>query len=218
MIELHFSPGACSFAPHFALERMRATGGGDFTLHLVKLHKGEQHSDAFRKLNPDAQVPVLVVDGEPLTQIVAIADYLDAVAPDAQLMPREAFARARSLALLAWMNNTSHAAFGRFFRSNHVTPDESGQAAVREKGRDDFRSSLNTLQSRLPAGGGWLSGEHAGINDAYAFVLLRWGGYAGINPDDFPALKQHVDRFIAQPAAAAAMASERIAMDTYKPG
>jgi len=53
--------------------------------------------------------------------------------------------------------------------------------------------------------------------DAYALTLLRWGGFAGIDPESLPALKAFVERLMQQAPVAAAMAREGIAMNTYKP-
>ena len=101
MIEFYFAPGACSFVPHVALEAIKAATGESFEPKLVKLHKGENRTPEYLVLNPNAQVPVLVVDGKPLTQIVAICDYLDRRFPQVGLLPTETWARAQALSQLA---------------------------------------------------------------------------------------------------------------------
>ena len=88
---LYFAPGACSFVPHVALEAAKA----DFEPKLVKLHKGEHRTAEYLAMNPNGQVPVLVVDGKPLTQIVAICDFIDRRYPDAGLLPPRARRRGR---------------------------------------------------------------------------------------------------------------------------
>ena len=50
--------------------------------------RGEHKSPEFMALNPKAKVPVLVVDGEPLTENVAIITYLSQRYPEARLMPQ----------------------------------------------------------------------------------------------------------------------------------
>ena len=54
------------------------------------------------------------------------------------------------------------------------------------------------------------------FHDAYAFTLLRWGGCAGIDTDALPAYRAYVERVMAAPAVAAALARERIKLDIYK--
>ncbi len=79
-LKLYFAPGACSFVPHCMLQR----AGVDYEPVMVKLHKGEQHEGDYRALNPRGQVPVLVDDGQVVTQILAIVLYLDQKFPAAQ--------------------------------------------------------------------------------------------------------------------------------------
>lgn len=69
-------------------------------VHLVR-DGGEQHTAAYRQLNPQGLVPTLVDGERRLTQSLAIIEYLDEVHGPAILLPGEAAARARvrSLAL-----------------------------------------------------------------------------------------------------------------------
>ncbi|MDX2056012.1 MAG: maleylacetoacetate isomerase [Polyangiaceae bacterium] len=66
--------------------------------HLVR-NGGEQFSEAFRKLNPHAQVPLLVVEDQTppfcLGQSVAILEYLEERYPEPSLLPKTPEARAR---------------------------------------------------------------------------------------------------------------------------
>jgi maleylacetoacetate isomerase len=67
----------------------------------IDLLKGEQYADSFRAVNPNMAVPALVIDGAPpLTQSLAIIEYLDETHPAPPLLPADARERAlvRSLA------------------------------------------------------------------------------------------------------------------------
>lgn len=70
-------------------------------VHLLK-NGGEQHTEYFRTLNPDALVPVLENDGVALTQSLAIIEYLEETYPTPALLSNKALDRAwqRSLALM----------------------------------------------------------------------------------------------------------------------
>ncbi|MDF3036082.1 MAG: maiA [Paucimonas sp.] len=73
-------------------------------VHLLK-DGGEQLSEAYREINPQALVPALVDESnagtEALTQSLAIIEYLEEVYPQPALLPGDAACRAyiRSLAL-----------------------------------------------------------------------------------------------------------------------
>lgn len=216
MIQLYFAPGACSFVPHVGLEAIKAATGTDFEPRLVKLHKGEQRSPEYLAINPNAQVPVLVVDGKPLNQIVAICDYLDRRFPSAGLLPAEPWARAQAMSQLAWMNNTAHPTFNHAFMPERYADSDAARAEVRARAATVFRGQLERVQQWCAAAAPLWFGERISFHDAYAFTLLRWGGFAGIDPDSLPAYRAYVERAMGAPAVAAALARERIKLDTYK--
>jgi len=70
-------------------------------VHLLK-NGGEQFSDNFRSLNPDALVPVLESNGVALTQSLAIIEYLEETYPTPALLSTTSIDRAwqRSVALM----------------------------------------------------------------------------------------------------------------------
>lgn len=216
MIELYFAPGACSFVPHVALERIRAVTGQPFEPKLVKLHKDEQKSPQYLALNPNGQVPTLVVDGKPLTQIVAICDWLDTAFPAAGLLPKDDWARSSAMSQLAWMNNTAHPAFTRAFRAGYFAESESAQAEVRRAAASEFRRHLERIQEWVRAASPYWLGERISFLDAYAFALFRWSGFAGIDPASLPAYLAYIERVMAEPSAAAALARERVKLDTFR--
>jgi glutathione S-transferase len=205
MIELYWAPGACSFVPHVGLEAANA----QFEPKMVKLHKGEHRTAEYLAMNPNGQVPVLVVDGKPLTQIVAICDYLDRRFPDAGLLPKEPWQRSQALSELAWMNSTPHTTATRFFFPERYADSEGARAEVKQRATEDFRGYLERVQESLGERSFWL-------RDAYLLTLLRWGGFTGIDPKSLPAYHEYIQRVIAHPAVAAAMERERVELDTFK--
>jgi maleylpyruvate isomerase len=75
----------------------------------VNILEGAQGSDAYRAKNPMAQVPTLEITddrGETirLTQSVAILEYLDERWPEHPLLPRDAYLRAKTRALVEIVN------------------------------------------------------------------------------------------------------------------
>jgi maleylacetoacetate isomerase len=63
-------------------------------VHLLR-NGGEQHSDAYKAVNPLEVIPTLVHDGHTITQSLAIIEYLDEVVPAPPLLPKDAYGRAR---------------------------------------------------------------------------------------------------------------------------
>jgi hypothetical protein len=54
------------------------------------------------------------------------------------------------------------------------------------------------------------------FRDAYVLTLLRRGGFAGIDPKSPPRYYDYARQLLKAPPIAAAMARERISLDTYK--
>ena len=75
-----------------------ALKGIEVERRAVDLLTGEHGDDANRQRNPQGMVPTLEVDGVPLVQSLAIIDWIDATHPDPLLIPRDALARARTMA------------------------------------------------------------------------------------------------------------------------
>jgi maleylacetoacetate isomerase len=91
-LELYtFFRSSASFRVRIAL----ALKGLEAEQKVVWLPGGEQLADDFRAVNPQQFVPTLVVDGQVLTQSLAIMEYLDEVHPAPMLLPRDALGRAR---------------------------------------------------------------------------------------------------------------------------
>ncbi len=68
----------------------------EFESVYVDLHKFEQHSDWFIKINPEGQVPVLEHDGVLITQTSVINEYLEDAFPDGPSMrPADPVGKAR---------------------------------------------------------------------------------------------------------------------------
>lgn len=216
MLKLYYGPGACSFVPHAALEAIKAATGEDFELQVVRLHKKEQATPEFLAINPDGQVPVLIVDGKPLTQILAICEFLDRRHPTLGLLPADPVRRSEAFSLMAWMNNTAHPTFTHVFMPFKFSDDEAAQGAMKRFNVEAYRGILARLQQRVAGASPWLFGEALSFADIYALVLFRWGGLAGIDPDGYPAYRAFVERVAAVPAVAAALAREGAPLNMYR--
>ena len=216
MLKLYYAPGACSFVPHVALEMITAATGEAFETQIVKLHKGENNAPDYLALNPEGQVPVLIVDGKPLTQVIAICDYLNRRYPQLGLMPADPGVQSEALSLLAWMNNTVHPTFTHVFLPHKFTDDNTTKAELKRFNLLQYRGLLKRLSGLVAKANPYLFGAKVSVVDIYAALFLRWGGFAGVNPADYPEYKAYVDRIGALPAVAAALERERMPLHTYK--
>ena len=76
---------------------------------IVNLDAGEQRSEAFLKVNPLAAIPALLEPGQPpLTQSLAILEFLDEFQPTPPLLPRDLHGRARVRSIAGMLASDTH--------------------------------------------------------------------------------------------------------------
>src|SRR5271155_4305896 len=99
MLMLYYSPGACSMAPHIALEET----GAAYTLQLVSIPNGQHQAPGYLSVNPRGKVPALKTDEGVLTENVAILTYIARSFPHAELLPEQPIGMARCLSHMAYL-------------------------------------------------------------------------------------------------------------------
>ena len=176
MLTLYFCPGSSSMAPHIALHEI----GVPFEGKPISLADKEQRSAEFLALNPEGKVPLLLIDGRPLTQVAAILFYLARRHPQAGLWPVgdvEAEAQA-----LSWMSFIA-----------------SGLHPARAQGVEHMRGVYRIADARL-AGQEWAIGRYS-IADIHLFRLYwRFRKFLELAPGSLPALDAHYERMMTRPA------------------
>ena len=73
--------------------------GIDYESRAIDLRDDQQKSTEYRALNPQGLVPTLEIDGQRLTQSLAIINYLDLKYPNQPLLPASAASRAHVVAM-----------------------------------------------------------------------------------------------------------------------
>ena len=137
--------------------------------------------------------------------------------PQARLLPVEPWERAQAMSQLVWMNNSVHTTFTHLFRPEYFAESAAAKEEVRQAAIKTYRACLERIQGWVASAHPYWFGSHISAHDAYAFTLLRWGGYAGIDPDSLPVYRAYAERVMAAPPVAAVLERERIKLDTYKP-
>ena len=73
-----------------------ALKGVEAEQQYINLLQGVQHGDDYKTVNPQSVVPALVIDdGPPLFQSLAIIEYLEEICPEPALLPKDPRGRAR---------------------------------------------------------------------------------------------------------------------------
>jgi glutathione S-transferase len=203
MPTLYYAIGACSLAPHIALEWIGAP------YEAVKVQYG---SNELLKVNPAGAVPTLREDdGWLLTQCGAILDYLASKHPEAGLAGGDGLrAKAETHRWSAFFTSDVHAAFWPIFTPDRYTTDDSeaAQRAVVEAGYQLVAKQFAVLDRRLEGRDYILDGGRSVI-DAYSFPMIRWA--IKLLPSGlkvYPNVQALHDRIAADPAVQKVLARE----------
>ena len=211
---LFTSPGACSRVPTIALEEI----GVPFTTQLVRTKINQQKSPEYLKINPKGKVPALVIDGETLTENVAILSYLARTYPDAGLLPAtsDPLKLARQVSDLAFFSGTAHPHVTRVAMPMKFIADaDLSFDLVRSKGTADINSVMAMINARLE-GQPWWYGDDWSIVDAYLFWTWWRICVVGFPQDAFPNLKDHAARILERPSVARTMKREDVMIEELK--
>lgn len=216
-LQLYFAPGACSFVPHVLLE----AAGAAYEPKMVKLHKGEQYGDEYKAINSRSQVPVLVKQGQAISQILAITTFIAESFPAANFLPSDPLQKARFLQTLAWMNNTVHPTFTHIFMPQKFCADAGAQALIKAHNLSLFKEQLleiDALIGQAKANGGQYAAaafghDHLTALDAYTLTLNRWGSIAGIDPTQFKHAWAHIQKLALHPVIAKVIERERLQLN-----
>jgi glutathione S-transferase len=195
MLTLYYSPGACSMAPHIALEEAGAVYG----LQLVSIPKGEQQDPEYLAVNPRARVPALRTDQGVLTENVAILTYIARSFPKAELLPEEPYEMAHCLSHMAYLSNTVHPAFTHIVRPARFATDEAAHENVRATGRENAWKLLQELDDML-AGKQWVLGDDYSLADPYTLVIYGWGRHNRMPIERLTHYSAFKDRMLQRPA------------------
>ena len=116
----------------------------------IDLDKGEQDDPAFRALNPQGAVPALIVEGlPPMTQSLAILEYLEERFPDPPLLPSDLDGRARVRSLAGAIACDSHPLIVPRVRTYLMQQEGLDAARWRAWQTQWFGAGLRVMEARL---------------------------------------------------------------------
>ena len=199
MHTLYYVPGACSLCPHIVLHE----AGLAFRLDKVdpKTKVTESGRD-YNAINPKGYVPALTMsNGELLTEVAVIVQYLADQAPARQLAPQAGTAaRYHLMECLNFIATEIHKGFGPLF--NPKLPEDA-RPVLKER----LMLRLGAA-ARMLEGKDYLMGSHFSVADAYFYTVLRWASYLNVDLSVLPVLQAYLERIAARPAVKAALAEE----------
>ncbi len=201
---LYAAPGTCARVTAICLEELAIP----YEYRVIRFMKGEHKSGAYRQFNPKGKVPALVLDGEALTENVAIIEYLNACYPSARLMPPAdaPLDKARQLADLCFCASTLHPLVTRI-RMPQLFAGQAGAAAVWESGAKAMCEYFQLVEDRLAAGQWWYGPNWSAMDPYLYWVFWRVAG-AEFDVSPYPRYQDHAARMEARATTQRALQRE----------
>ncbi|OGA46122.1 MAG: hypothetical protein A3F74_20310 [Betaproteobacteria bacterium RIFCSPLOWO2_12_FULL_62_58] len=208
-LTLYYAPMTCALVPYVTLTE----AGADFDVRNVNTRSGQNRSPEFLALNPKHKVPVLVIDGAPLTENVAIQIWIARRFPKARLLPAEPAAEIKAISLMAWCASGIHP---------HLTPNARPQSYCDLPGSEESvkRVANKMLFEDFEIADGLLAGrewfcDHFTAVDAYFFWCFRRAMSFKLDVSAFRNCVAHFERMKLRPSVHKVLAYEKQVQDAF---
>ena len=208
-LALYYAPHTCATVPYITLTE----AGAEFEAVAINTRNGDNRKPEFLKLNPKHKVPVLIIDGEPLTENVAIQIWIHRRFPQAKLLPSDPREEIKAISLMAFCASGIHP---------HLTPnarpqnycdlpnsEESVKRVANKLLLEDFKVTEDLL-----AGREWFF-PHFTACDAYFFWCLRRAISFKLDLSRFPNCMGHYERMRERPSVKKVVAYEKQVLDAF---
>lgn len=172
--------------------------------HIVDVDAGAHRSEAYLKINPLGAIPAFVVDGgPPITQSLAILEYLEEFQPSPPLLPADLAGRARVRSLSGMLASDTHPLITPRVKKYLTGNGSFDDAAWRAWQTQWFGTGLAAVEQRLAteaATGRWCHGDEPGMADICLASIVAVMRVFRITVPDIPTIDRIVALCDAHPA------------------
>lgn len=193
-IVLYYAPITCALAPYITLTE----AGASFETRPVNMRKGQNRTPDYLQLNPKHQVPVLVADGEVLTESPAIQIWIARNFPAAKLLPEGAMAELRAIALLSFCASGIHPFLARINAPARVCDAPGAEPAVVRAASEQLYEKFGVVDDLLANREFFF--DHFTAPDAHFFWCYRRGTQFNLDLKRFKHCTAHFERMLERPS------------------
>lgn len=208
-LTLFYAPMTCALVPYVTLTE----AGAEFDVQNVNSRTGQLRTPEFLALNPKHKVPVLVIDGEPLTENIAIQIWIARRFPGAKLLPSDVRTEIKAISLMGWFGSGIHP---------HLTPNARPENYCDLPGSEDSVKRLANkmlfedlaIADRLLAGREWFF-DHFTAPDAYFFWCFRRAISFKLDVAGFTNCMAHFERMRLRASVQTVLAHEKKVQEAF---
>lgn len=209
-IELFYAPNTCALAPFISLTE----AGADFEVHALNFRTNEHLTPKYRQINPKHKVPMLIADGQKLTENAAIHMWISNTFPEAGLIPTDPWKQAQAISLLSWCAAGIHPYLSRINNPAKVCPVDGSGDAIIEKAISVLNECYAIADDTLD-GRDYLMGDFS-APDAYFFWCIRRSTQFKLDLSAFPNVMAHFERMQTRSSVQKLLAFEKDTIEGFK--
>jgi glutathione S-transferase len=202
-IVLYYALNTCALAPYVTLTEANAS----FEVKPLNFRKNEQRLPAYLRLNPKHKVPLLMVDGDPLTESSAIQIWIARNFSQAKLLPSDPWQELKAISILSWCSSGIHPYLSRINSPSKVCDVAGAEQGVIQAAKSFLFESYKIAEDMLA--GRKFFFDHFTAADAHFFWCLRRGAQLGAEAAEFPNCMAHFERIKKRPSVQKLFAYEK---------
>jgi len=202
-IVLYYALNTCALAPYVTLTEANAS----FEVKPLNFRKNEQRLPAYLRLNPKHKVPLLMVDGDPLTESSAIQIWIARNFPQAKLLPSDPWQELKAISILSWCSSGIHPYLSRINSPSKVCDVAGAEQGVIQAAKSFLFENYKIAEDMLA--GRKFFFDHFTAADAHFFWCLRRGAQLGAEAAEFPNCMAHFERIKERPSVQKLFAYEK---------
>ncbi len=184
-ITLYHSPGACSMATYISL----LEAGAEFDVNIISLKTNDQSSPQYAAINPKKKVPFLVVDGNGLSENIAMQAWIAETWPEAKLMPSDNWDQKKALSHMGWFGAGIHQHITRHFKPVKFCANTDAHDDMKAKAKAMYMEQLALVDAEL-TNKTWFF-DHYTVCDSYFFWIYNRGEGEGWDLSGFEHCTAH---------------------------
>jgi len=199
---LYYAPITCALVPYVTLTE----AGAPFEARPLNFGKAQHLAVEYLAVNPKHKVPVLVIDGQSLSENVAIQIWIARNFPAAKLLPAAPMQELQAISLMAWCASGLHPFIFRIFAPQRCCDIPGAEQSVRRLAQEQLFENLRIADDLL-AGREYFF-EHFTAADAHFFWCFRRATQLDLDVSQFGNCLSHFERMKRRPSVQKVLAYE----------
>ena len=208
-IVLYYAPITCALAPWITLTE----AGADFEARPLNFRQQQHMSADYVAINPKHKVPLLVVDGEAMTESTAIQLWIARAFPEAGLLPDDPWQELKAISLHSWCSSGIHPYLSRINAPPRVCDVPGADESVVRHAREYLTEAFGIAEGMLE--GREYFFDRFTTPDAHFFWCCRRATQFDFDLSGFPNTAAHFERMHGRDSVRKLLAYEKEVMGAF---